>query len=144
MYACYILDGPNHSYVGCTNNPARRLRQHNGEIAGGARYTRGKASRFAAILTGLPDKTSALQMEWAIKHARLGGDIRYRPAGLRAAHRVHKLARMVSFNMACKRCGDVCQHDWSWDNVRLRVRADYQTVLQPFLHDPRITADLQV
>jgi len=141
MYACYILDGPNHSYVGCTNNPARRLRQHNGEIAGGARYTRGKASRFAAILTGLPDHTSALQLEWAIKHARLGGDIR--PTSLRAAHRVHKLARMVAFNMACKRCGSDCQHAWSWEDVRLRVRADYHAVLRPFLHDSRITADLE-
>ena len=29
------------TYVGCTSDVARRVRQHNGELSGGARFTRG-------------------------------------------------------------------------------------------------------
>ncbi len=40
-YIVYILINTNNNctYVGITNNPIRRLRQHNGELKGGARYT---------------------------------------------------------------------------------------------------------
>lgn len=41
-YVCYMLVSsvnPRRTYVGCTNNMKRRIRQHNGEIKGGARYT---------------------------------------------------------------------------------------------------------
>jgi predicted GIY-YIG superfamily endonuclease len=41
-YCVYILRNTHSSrtYCGTTNNPTRRLRQHNGEIKGGAKYTR--------------------------------------------------------------------------------------------------------
>ena len=40
-YLVYLLTNTcnNRTYLGVTNNPVRRLRQHNGEIKGGARYT---------------------------------------------------------------------------------------------------------
>ena len=39
----YILSCDDGSlYTGVTTDPSRRLREHNGEIAGGARYTRGR------------------------------------------------------------------------------------------------------
>jgi predicted GIY-YIG superfamily endonuclease len=45
------------------------MRQHNGEITGGAKYTRGgRPWRLVAHITGFKTKTHALQMEWAIKH----------------------------------------------------------------------------
>ena len=42
-YIVYLLDNTDNArtYVGCTNNPARRLRQHRQEIKGGAKATRG-------------------------------------------------------------------------------------------------------
>jgi predicted GIY-YIG superfamily endonuclease len=43
-YTLYLLinTSNNCTYVGITNNPEQRLRKHNGEIVGGARYTRMK------------------------------------------------------------------------------------------------------
>jgi len=72
----YLLEeaGGRASYVGWTVNLARRLRQHNGEITGGAKYTtRGGPWRFAATVTGEGGwwtRTQALQFEWAWKHCR--------------------------------------------------------------------------
>lgn len=39
MYSVYIIEFGQYSYVGMTNNFFRRIRQHNGEISGGAKYT---------------------------------------------------------------------------------------------------------
>ena len=76
---CYILKNNVNSvtYVGYTNNPERRLRQHNGELVGGARTTgiqRKKCGErlrweFAALVTH-PGLTHwrALSLEWHIKH----------------------------------------------------------------------------
>jgi predicted GIY-YIG superfamily endonuclease len=69
---CYILgrnDG-SHTYNGSTNDPCRRLRQHNGEISGGARATSrvGPGWRIIALVAGFPDHVNALQCEWRIKH----------------------------------------------------------------------------
>lgn len=73
---CYILRN-NHSpdlnrtYNGYTNNPNKRIRQHNQEIKGGAVYTKkwgNKSWEFCALIKGFPDHANALQCEWRIKH----------------------------------------------------------------------------
>ena len=72
---CYILRNKNPryahlSYNGSTNDPKRRLRQHNEEITGGARYTHGRGGGWEiyALLTGFVDHRNALSCEWRIKH----------------------------------------------------------------------------
>ena len=67
-YICYILKCGNYTYNGCTNNFKRRIRQHNGEIVGGAKCTsrRGPWTPYC-IITGFKDNIEALQAEWRIK-----------------------------------------------------------------------------
>jgi len=67
-YICYILKCGNYTYNGCTNNFKRRIRQHNGEIVGGAKCTsrRGPWEPYC-IITGFKDNIEALQAEWRIK-----------------------------------------------------------------------------
>lgn len=66
----YLLytDGGKRTYVGATNDPDRRLRQHNGEISGGAFATKGRQWRRALYVGGFPDWQTTLQFEWAWKH----------------------------------------------------------------------------
>lgn len=74
VWYCYILRShnpkfKNRTYNGMTNNPKRRIRQHNEEIKGGAKATRGKGEwEIYALLTGFPDKINCFQCEWRIKH----------------------------------------------------------------------------
>lgn len=71
---CYLLQShnPNHplkTYIGFTTTPAKRLRQHNGELTRGARRTTsGRPWKYVAIIRGFQDKVSAMQFEWAWQH----------------------------------------------------------------------------
>jgi len=75
-FYCYILKNNdikdlNKTYNGFTNKPERRIRQHNQEIKGGARYTKkfgNKSWEMYVLITGFPDNVNALQCEWKIKH----------------------------------------------------------------------------
>jgi len=73
MSFVYLLISTNGStYVGATKNVDKRLRQHNGELAGGAWATTSKVSKGeiwtrACYISGFPDWSAALQFEWRWK-----------------------------------------------------------------------------
>ena len=81
-YYIYRLCGLNNKYknhyIGSTPSPKRRLRQHNGLLAGGAKYTSSKISKLTVInnlrwnfnwlLMTFLDKKLALSLEWHMKH----------------------------------------------------------------------------
>ena len=69
-WKCYIIYNKNCSYVGATNNTDRRIRKHNQEIVGGAKYTRkvGKGWKYICIIEGFKNKIDCLRFEWAVKH----------------------------------------------------------------------------
>ncbi len=75
LYCCvYILQSetaPNKTYCGVTNNRSRRIRQHNGEIVGGAKQTR--ANRpwvMIAVLNGFQSIAEAQRFEWSMHNPR--------------------------------------------------------------------------
>lgn len=57
-------------YKGCTVDLVRRLRQHNGALAGGARSTRGRSWRLAGAVLGFATRSDALSYEWHWKRPR--------------------------------------------------------------------------
>ena len=78
MYLVYLIKCDNLSYVGMTNDIFKRLRQHNDEISGGAKYTSKRKGWYPVmIIDGFLDMRSAMQCEWKLKHfARGHGSIR--------------------------------------------------------------------
>lgn len=77
LYKVYVLYhiNSNKTYVGSTNNLNRRIRQHNGIIKGGAKYTTSSLInnldnqwKYLYFITGFPDHQNALQAEWKLKN----------------------------------------------------------------------------
>ena len=67
-YIIYLLinNSNNCTYIGITNNPEQRIRKHNGEIVGGAKYTKMKKGNgvweYYGFILGC-DKHEALSIE---------------------------------------------------------------------------------
>ena len=85
-HVCYALHLPTdprgRTYVGYTVDPARRLRQHNGELCGGARATKrvqtpGCWRHLFVVVVERGDgdfgSHEALSLEWHLKRGRGGG-----------------------------------------------------------------------
>lgn len=68
VYVVRSEDG--RAYIGKTSDLARRLRQHNGELSGGARATRGRRWRYELVIDGFETGPQALQAEWRLKRER--------------------------------------------------------------------------
>jgi predicted GIY-YIG superfamily endonuclease len=83
---CYLLqsDDKQRTYIGATVSPDRRVRQHNSEISGGARATKGRHWRRIVLVSGFPNDVAALQFEWAWKFQsrKFGSGLKARFQGL--------------------------------------------------------------
>ncbi|KAI5917635.1 GIY-YIG catalytic domain-containing protein [Camillea tinctor] len=122
FYAVYILRSTISQaslYIGSTPNPPRRLKQHNGEVQGGARRTSRSKLRpweMIGLVSGFPSMVAALKFEWAINNphvslhipheSRISFGVRRRRGGrpkrpvksLKSiAANLHLLLRMPSF-----------------------------------------------
>jgi len=78
VYLLVAEDGA--TYVGATVDLDRRLRQHNGQIGGGAKAThvrvaRGQTWRRHCYVSGFPDNHAALQFEWRWKSLSRAKDL---------------------------------------------------------------------
>ena len=72
MYVYLLQSSSKKTYVGATYNVERRVRQHNGVLKGGAKYTgkwvnRGDTWTCMGYVSGFPTWRDALQFEWKWK-----------------------------------------------------------------------------
>ncbi|MCX2979513.1 GIY-YIG nuclease family protein [Halieaceae bacterium IMCC14734] len=65
VYLLRCADGS--FYTGVATDPLRRLRQHNGELVGGARYTRGRRPSVLVWQQPCSDRSAAQRREAEIK-----------------------------------------------------------------------------
>jgi len=66
----YIIHNKGYTYAGVSPDPVKRLRKHNGELVGGAKYTLSKGTGWehVCLISGFQTKQQSLQFEWAFKH----------------------------------------------------------------------------
>lgn len=70
-WTVYLLEcGDGTLYAGVTRDLERRLRQHNGELAGGARYTRGRRPVRTVWSLVVASRATAQVLESRIKRLR--------------------------------------------------------------------------
>jgi len=67
-WCVYILECSDRSYyTGISNDLERRLKQHNGELPGGSKYTLSRRPVKLVLQEAHPDRSTATQREMAIK-----------------------------------------------------------------------------
>ena len=77
LWYVYLLRCADSSlYTGITTNPERRLRQHNGELAGGAQYTRGRRPVTLLWTETGPERAGAQRREAAVRRLSRGDKLR--------------------------------------------------------------------
>ena len=68
IWTVYLLEcGDKTLYCGITNNLENRLKQHTGELPGGAKYTRARKPLKVVYQEGVDSRSEALKRELSIK-----------------------------------------------------------------------------
>ena len=63
----YWIKSGGKNYIGYTTNFSQRLRRHNGEISGGAKYTHGHQWVPHRFVSGFTSRVQALKYEFRLK-----------------------------------------------------------------------------
>ncbi|KAJ5073846.1 structure-specific endonuclease subunit slx1 [Anaeramoeba ignava] len=98
FYGCYLLTSLNekykdHAYIGFTRNPLRRIRQHNGEIKGGAKKTSLKRPwELVCVIFGFPSSCLALRFEWTWQNPYKSSKLKeFQEKGISGFGNIHKV-----------------------------------------------------
>lgn len=111
---CYLLHSlnpkfPNRTYIGYTVDLKNRLRKHNGELVGGAKYTTvGRPYYMVLYISGFPSKNVAMQFEWRMHHpnGKKGKRGRNRKTGLAGRYEVlEKVLNLTQWTANSPYCG---------------------------------------
>ena len=109
-YCVYLLTSinprfQNHTYIGKTTDPTRRIRQHNGLISGGAFKTESKRPwEMIVVVHSFPTEKKVLQFEWDWQHPEKATRIKEAYEKLKGKHigsmysvsyKLHLLAEML-------------------------------------------------
>lgn len=67
-HKCYLIKSNEHVYIGYTTDFSRRIRQHNGEISGGAKKTMKHRPWYpVCTIEGFYESSSALRFEYRLQ-----------------------------------------------------------------------------
>jgi predicted GIY-YIG superfamily endonuclease len=107
-WSCYcLLSESGSTYIGSTIDIERRLRQHNGELSGGARATsRGKGWTRVCHVVGFPDECAALQFEWRWKQLS-----RKESSSKPIERRIAALCTLLTMDKATSKAKPFCEFD---------------------------------
>jgi predicted GIY-YIG superfamily endonuclease len=123
-FCCYCLVSEQQTtYVGFTTNLDRRLRQHNCDLQGGAKATKGKSWKRILSVTGFPTKQAALQFEWKWKYLS------------------RKASGVTAVERRCKALTDLLNSEQSTSHAEPFYT--YESPLQVFLEDQSIRGFFQ-
>eukprot|EP00929_Paragymnodinium_shiwhaense_P045455 TRINITY_DN23228_c0_g1_i1.p2 TRINITY_DN23228_c0_g1~~TRINITY_DN23228_c0_g1_i1.p2 ORF type:complete len:160 (+),score=23.68 TRINITY_DN23228_c0_g1_i1:118-597(+) len=110
-YCCYVLRSiapaakATRSYTGITNNLPKRLRQHNGEIKGGARATRaGRPWKVFCLVKGFRVLQEALCFEWRAKRQRASANRKLIPVRGGLGRRCDNIVEVLSLERWTTKC----------------------------------------
>jgi len=108
IFVLYVLVSTDsrRTYVGVTNDVSKRLRQHNGELAGGAKATRGKQWRVAAVADGFVSNHAALSVEKAL-HNKGCAMVRRHPGMSPLERRLKCVAKTLAASTPAKFVGEM-------------------------------------
>jgi predicted GIY-YIG superfamily endonuclease len=132
MSFCYLLyTDSNHTYVGATIDPDRRIRQHNKEISGGARATgirveQGLTWKRACYISGIPEWRSALQIEWRWKQL---GRTQFKHIKNPIERRLYSLKKLLSLEKPTEKSIPYQAYPFEppyiiWDSDKLKILYD--------------------
>lgn len=99
MAACYLLlsTDERHTYIGATTDVTRRLRQHNGEISGGARATQKyRPWEIVCVVSGFREWREALSFEYRWKKRTRGRAARLKRMDELLLSRCHLVRNLVA------------------------------------------------
>ena len=106
-FACYcIVSEKGTTYVGFSTDVDRRLRQHNCELSGGAKATKGHTWKRICTVAGFPTQQSALQFEWKWKNLS-----RKAKGGSAVERRCHALTELLNSEQSTSNAQPFSQYD---------------------------------
>lgn len=115
-YVYFIIDPLDRIYIGYTVNLKRRLRQHCGDLVGGAKYTKRSTEwTYLMVLTcELWTARRAMQIEWLCKYPERKKKVLARFKGL--------VGRINSLSAICTRVNNDLINIYVCENIIIRVR----------------------
>jgi predicted GIY-YIG superfamily endonuclease len=134
IWVCYLLKSTvcNRTYIGATNNFKKRIRQHNGEIKGGAKYTHSNRPwKPVCIVYGFKDNSHALCFEWRVKRKLVNN--KFKTVYLKN-NRIKNFFDVLELERFTKKCDLSCNFNFDLilfekiDLNNLKIKSDFKNI----------------